>query len=224
MEEGIKVSSQKAAQIEENTRLQARSSQWQSEREWRLTASHFGEIVKVTDQRDMEIFCESMYFPKDLLRVPAIRHGRTYEGTALQKFAEVTGKKVLKSGFCVDPQYPFLGASPDAFIEGEDAVVEVKCPYAGRKSKISPGKHFSMLERVDGRVQLKRNNNYFFQIMGQMKLSRKTHGYFVVYTHKDLYYEKIEFDDVFFMNQMLPKLQEFYNEVYCPYIASVLKK
>ena len=165
-----------------------------------------------------------MYTPKNLLNVPAIRHGRTYESVALEKFSEITKKKVLPSGFCVDPAYPFLGASPDAFVEGESAVVEIKCPYNGRKKKIVPGKDFAFLEEVDGEIHLRRCHNYYYQIMGQMKLSKRSHCYFVVYTFEDMFYEKIDLDEEFFMSNMLPKLKEFYDQYYCPYLASVLKQ
>ena len=165
-----------------------------------------------------------MYEPKDLGRVPSIRHGCTYESIAIQKFSEITGKEVDKSGFCLHPDFPYLGASPDGFIKGEEAVVEVKCPYMGRKSKIAPGKNFPFLEYSGGNIQIKRTNNYYYQIVGQMKLAQKKEGYFVVYTHEDLFYEKIILDDDLFMNTMLPKLKAFYDQHYCPYVASVLKK
>ena len=228
MKEGIKVSADQAAKIEEQTQQQSKSkkNKWQSERESRLTASNFGAIMTLTDRRDIENFCKSMHTQQNLSHIPAIKHGQIYEAAALEKFAEVTGKRVLKSGFCIDPQYPFLGASPDAFVEGEDAVIEIKCPYNGRNSQISADtlKHFSFLEEVDNTLRLKRNNKYFYQIVGQMKLSKRSYGYFVVYTFKDLHYEKITLDEDFFMNTMLPKLREFYDNEYCPYITSLLKK
>ena len=37
---------------------------------------------------------------------------------------------------------PYLGASHDEII-GDDAAVEVKCPYAGRDLPISPGPKFT---------------------------------------------------------------------------------
>lgn len=223
MEQGIKISEKEAKIIEKKTQDQA-GSLWMQEREWRLTASNFGEICKITESRDIEKFCESMYNPKDLNHVPSIRHGKTYESVALQKFTEVTGKKLKKSGFCVDPEYPYLGATPDSFVQDEEAVVECKCPFAGRNSVIQPGKNFSFLEKVGDCVRLKRNNNYYYQLVGQMKLAKKNTGYFVVYTYKDLFYEKITFDEDFFSNHMLPKLSDFYYQHYCPFVASELKK
>ena len=220
MEEGTKVSEKEAMEIEVQTRGQAGSRRWKSEREWRLTASKFGEIIKVTDRRDMEKFCESLYNQPDLSRVPAVRHGCTYESVALKKFTEITEKKLVKSGLCIHPDFPFLGASPDSFVAEEDALVEVKCPYKARQCKITPGEDFDFLERNGDQIQLKRSHNYYYQVVGQLKLSQRNHCYFVVYTFKDFFYEKIALDNAFFMNEMLPKLKDFYETKYCPYIAS----
>ena len=166
-----------------------------------------------------------MYSPKNLNHVPSIRHGQTYESIALEKFSELTGKKVLKSGFCVRPDLDYLGASPDSFVQDESAVVEVKCPFVGRNCKITPGgKKFPFLEMIGDKISLKRTHNYYYQVVGQMYLSKKETAYFCVYTYKDFVYEKITLDEEFFKSTMLPKLKDFYNNVYCPYVASVLKQ
>ena len=226
MKEGIKVSEHEASLIEAKTRKQSSSEEWKLQRQSRLTASNFGAICKSTDDRDMEIFCKSMHSPPNLIHVPAIRHGCTYESVALKKFSEMTGKTILPSGFCILPRLPFLGATPDGVVQDEDAVIEVKCPFEGRSSKVNPGKNFTFLERVgsNGPIRLKRTHNYYYQLVGQMMLSRKNVGYFVVFTHQDLFYEKIELDKDFFNNAMLPKLKDFYDNIYCPYVASVMKK
>ena len=224
MEQGIKISVKEAALIEANTRDQSICGQWGKERENRLTASHFGEIITLTDRRDIALLCASMYEPKNLSHIPAIRHGNTYESVALQKFTEVTGKALKKSGFCVDPNIPYLGASPDSFLQDEDAVVEAKCPFVGRNQKIIAGKHFSFLERVGDQMRLKRTHKYYYQLVGEMKIAKKNVGYFIVYTYKDFFYERITLDEAFFNAEMLPKLKDFYFMHYLPYVASALAK
>ena len=223
MKEGIKVSAEQAAYIEAKTQGQSSSERWKSERELRLTASNFGQICTITERRDIPKLCEAMYSPKDLSKVPAIRHGNTYESIALEKFTESTGKEVIKSGFCVHPDFPFLGASPDGFVKDEDAIIEVKCPYAARKSKISP-ETVDFLEKVGDQICLKKTSKYYYQVIGQMVLSQRNHGYFVVYTHKDFFYQKMSVDNKFFTYNMLAKLKNFYNKHYCPYVASKLKE
>ena len=105
----MKVSEQMAADIEAKTRAQSAGNLWRAERQWRLSASHFGDIINVTGRRNMVEFCKSMYSPKDLSKVPAIRHGNIYEPIALEQFSAVTGKTVVRSGLCIDPELPFLG-------------------------------------------------------------------------------------------------------------------
>ena len=225
MKEGIKVSEEQSAAIERETRDQAPSQKWRSEREWRVTASHFGTVCKATERRDLEKLCASMYRPPNL-DSPPIRHGRTYESVALKKFCEVKGKRVNRCGFFVHPDLPYLGASPDGIVEGENAVVEIKCPFSARNSKISPEniKNFSFLERCGDNIRLKRNHDHYYQVIGQLKLAKRIKCYFCVYTFEDLFVEEIFYDDHMFMSTMLPKLKDFYEKEYCPYVVSSLKQ
>jgi hypothetical protein len=127
----------------------------------------------------------------------------------------------FSSGLFVDVLRPHLAASPDGIVVGEEAVMEVKCPFNGREDKIAPGKKFLFLEKRDGGIHLKKGHSYFYQIMGQMAICKKPVCYFVVYTFCDIMIEKIEFDEHFYAN-MLPLLETFYTEHYVPAIVSTL--
>ena len=124
------------------------------------------------------------------------------------------------------PRYPYLGASPDGVVKGEEAVVEVKCPYSGRRDKIKPGKNFSFLEMKDGDTyQLKRSDKYYYQVTAEMMLARKSTCYFIVYTlAPDMFIEKITLDEEFFMTEMLPKLKDFFEQHYLPIAAAEIAK
>ncbi len=116
----------------------------------------------------------------------------------------------------------FLGASPDGLV-GDDALVEVKCPYRGRHKKIEPNEDFQFLKTAEnGERMLKRNHNYFYQVMGQLAISQRKTCYFVVYTFEDMFIEKIEYDSKLFLIHMLPTLQSFYYDVYRPFVAKTL--
>jgi putative phage-type endonuclease len=203
--------------LEEQTRGQAQSKLWFKERKFRITASHFGEICKATDRRNLTSLCQNIFEPVQLSS-PAILHGKTYEAVALKKFEEMLGTKLLPSGLIVDWQRPFLGASPDGMLAQCNAIVEVKCPYTAKDSTIS-STTVSFLENVSGKLQLKRNHSYYFQIQGQLSLAKKSKCYFVVYTHKDLFIEIIPHDDAF-CKAMLLSLEAFYTKNYRPYVAS----
>jgi len=185
-----------------------------------LTASHFGDIVKATEKRDLQKLAESILNPTELCG-EAVVHGRTYETVAIEKFEKLSSLKVTRCGLFINPSYPFLAASPDGVISST-AVIEVKCPFNGRNMLIKPGKFFPFLAQTDNCVSLKKNHKYYYQIQGQLGIARREHCFFVVYTHADIFIEKVIFDECFFLNEMLPKLEFFYKTVYRPHIAKLL--
>ena len=122
--------------------------------------------------------------------------GKTYKGVAIDKFKEKTGLPINPCGLFIHTEMAFLAASPDGCIykDGKRILVEVKCPYQGRNKMITPGESFQFLEiTADGSVKLKHSHNYFYQVMGQMVVTRSKLCYFFVYTHDDFLIEEIEF-------------------------------
>ena len=156
------------------------------------------------------------------LSTEAIVHGKTYETVAISKFEELHNLKVLPCGLFIHEEYPFLAATPDG-LAGASETVEVKCPYVGRNSEIKATNEFPFLFINDqNELHLKSNHNYMYQIQGQLAISKKTSCYFVVFTFKELFVEKIAYDKTFFTNHILPKTEIFYENFYKPVIASKL--
>ena len=210
-----------ADMIEKETRDQSSTAKWFDERQWRLTASRFGDIVHASDRRNMTELSASMYSPPSL-HTEAIVHGQVHEKSAITKFEEVTGKRVSPCGFYIDLEQPFLGASPDGLVKDEDALVEVKCSYKGREKNVDATTDFPFLEKgLDGVVRLKKSHKYYAQVMGQMGVCKKKMSYFVVHTFCDLFIQEIPFDKNYF-DTMIPKLLEFYNQHYVPFVSSKL--
>jgi hypothetical protein len=156
------------------------------------------------------------------LSTEAIVHGKTYEKVAISKFEELHHLKVLPCGLFIHEEYPFLAATPDGLV-GASEIVEVKCPYVGRNSEIKANKEFPFLFlNEQNELHLKRNHYYMYQIQGQLKISKKTSCFFVVFTFKEIFVEKIAYDETFFLNHILPKTKNFYENYYKPLIASKL--
>ncbi len=168
----------------------------------------------------MELLCASMFNSSEL-NTPAIIHGKTWESTAIKTFEKSMDVQVERCGLFVSSKHPFLGASPDGII-GTDCVIEVKCPFNGRNSKIGLGKSFPFLTKEGEDIVLKRNHRYYYQVMGQLAITDRKYCYFVVYTYEDLHVQKIEYDASFFNDSVLPKLAQFYQQHYLPYVASQL--
>ncbi len=207
-----------ANKIEVNTRDQAKSVKWHTEREWRITASNFGTISRMTCRRNILKLCKALMQSQCIVTAP-ILHGRHYEQLAIERFQELSSLKVKKCGLFILPSLPFLGATPDGVID-EDAIVEVKCPYKGRETEIRPGKFFPFLLYENGNLMLKKTHRYYDQVQGQLHLSGRKVCYFVVYTFKDCQYFKVELDAEYCKLALVPKLELFYGKHFRPYVAS----
>lgn len=84
----FKVTRQQAADIEFQTRGQAASTVWFIERQWRLTSSRFGEVIRMTERRDTAKFCKSLVGDVSIAS-PALTHGKTQEPEALRALEKV---------------------------------------------------------------------------------------------------------------------------------------
>jgi len=67
------------------------------------------------------------------------------------------GAKVKPAGFFICTEHPWLKASPDGVID-EEQIIEIKCPYRGRNSKVEPSGEFTFLERCNNTVRLKKHS------------------------------------------------------------------
>jgi hypothetical protein len=94
--------------------------------------------------------------------------------------------KILPSGLFVDMNLPFLAASPDGII-GDDSLVEIKCPASAKElspvEAVTIGKIKSCLVN-NGQLQLKRSDNYYYQVHGQLYISQRMYYYFCQWTPK----------------------------------------
>ena len=98
---------------------------------------------------------------------PALDYGTRSEPLAVSQFEQETGLKADPAGFVVSSQYPWLGASPDGYV-GEDALLEVKCPYGMKRSEEPEFKPISLMPHYYAQVQIQmictdRNMCYFAQ-------------------------------------------------------------
>jgi hypothetical protein len=169
----------------------------------------------------MESLAQTLLSPCNLT-TKAVNHGRVQEQEAVQKFSQMTGLTVQRCGLFIDVANPHLAATPDGHVVEEDALLEIKCPYNGRASEITTGKHFPFLEIRDKELKLKLNHSYYYQVQGQMKICQKKACYFVMFTLCDIFAERIEFDTDFFDEKMSPFLQTFYDQHYLPHVVKSL--
>jgi len=152
-----------------------------------------------------------------------MEYGKTCEVLAKRAYTSTSSADLHlhDCGFVINPEFPFLGASPDAKVckDGVTGIVEIKCPYTARNLSIPEAVHQMgdksnfCLELVgNGEVHLKQNHEYYYQVQGQLMITGTPFCDFVVYTEKDLFIETI-LPDTETMNKMLDKLVNTYKHV-----------
>ena len=213
--------------IEARTRDQAKSPEWVNQRKFRLTASNFG-LVK-NRKRNHENLVKNLINPKSFSSRHTA-HGKKYESVAVrkyEKFMQDSGNPVIvqKSGFVVDMDCPFLGASPDGKIidlgcSEKYGILEIKCPET--KFEVTPLDACSdpafYLEDMDGIPTLKKSHSYYDQVQGQSGITKAKWCDFVVYTDKGMSIERLTLNEIHW-TELKQRLTHFYFEYFLPEAA-----
>lgn len=79
-----------------------------------------------------------------------------------------------------------MAASPDGLIN-EDSILEIKCPSSIKEYTPQEAVTLKKLKyMVDnkGKLVLKKTDNYYYQVQGQLNIAEKKYCYFVVWSPK----------------------------------------
>ena len=112
---------------------------------------------------------------------------------------------VKSSGLVIDTEEPSLAYSPDCLVEDPElpdprGICEVKCPYNLAKDFITPAKaakdnkSFCCKLGTQGKPELKRTHNYFYQVQGALAITRHSWCDFVVWSPAGISVEHIAFN------------------------------
>ena len=201
--------------VEAATRQQNICKQWFEERQFRLTASKFGVIIK--RQRQHTSLVSQVLYASVSPSVSALQWGREHETDAVNAYKKTlsSNMKVTKAGIFID-KCGYLGASPDGIVIDKDGLpsklIEVKCPFNAQDKTIKQAcetKSFCCC-LDEGKPHLKLDHDYFFQVQGQMAITGIHTCDFVVWTPKDVFIQTVLFDSKFWNQICLPKLKNFF--------------
>lgn len=217
----IKLSIGDIHKIERHTIGQSSNESWKNERQYRLTASHFGKVctLRPTTPRDNTIkyilYGEKLFGTTPAMKLVILfkqsqkifyfvhvfnirfRYGIQNESIAKNAFEEACNLSCDPCGLFVDEQFHFLAASPDGLIN-HDGILEVKCPFSikhitPQEAAINKILKYLIVNK-EGAIELKRTHHYFYQIQGQLHITKRKYCYLVVWTPKGITYHAIIFN------------------------------
>lgn len=207
---------------------QANNSLWKYQRTGRLTASKFYDVLRYkgnNPNNSIVSSCLGLY--KDFTTA-ATKYGLDNESSARaiyvkNMFSKHTSFKCEETGFHVYRGYPYFGASPDGVVLCKccgQGVLEIKCPFTLKDLYAKDAmKKLSSFHIVNGLPVLKQTEDspYYIQMLGQMAVCNVSYCDFVLYTQKDFYMERIEFNESMW-NSVELKLKSFYESFILPTI------
>lgn len=202
--------------LEKETRQQSINNIWHCVRSPRLTSSSFKRVY--SRRADYEQLATSMQ-RRTTLQTTAMKRGLELEPVAAAHYTEVTGNPVYMCGFVINPNARHLGTSPDRKVlqHGYDkryGLLEIKCPdqYSYTSCKY--------LQKHSGDTySLKRNHEYYYQVIGQMGITGMPWCDFFVKCDNDYHLERIHFD-IEMWGKMKTKLDWFFFEYFLPALCN----
>nr|XP_050041498.1 uncharacterized protein LOC126538819 [Dermacentor andersoni] len=177
---------------ERDTRGQAESPVWFQERRKSLTASSFGRVCKMREHTSCEKTIRALLY--NSAYTDAMRFGRQHKALAVQELEEHLGVQVQKSSLFVHPAHCYLAASPDGLV-GNHNVVEAKCPKSASLMTIAEAMEQKKLHHMtidsSGKIALKSRSNYWYQIQGQLNITKRQACLLVLRTEKSLFVREL---------------------------------
>lgn len=221
----------------QGTREQSSSDQWFCERFWRLTASKCLDacrIAKLIRNNDKNAAVKAMKFinsnvwkmdPEEYTTT-YMKYGLESEPKAINKYQDQIGAQVLQTGLWVNPQFPFLACSPDGLI-ASDGLIEIKSLKLFKENTIDSvisgdaaivkdvmGRQCFVVK--NGKCQLKRTHQYYYQIQMQLLVTERQYCDFVLYAEEGPVSIERIYPDPLVTQEIIQDLTLFWDRVIAP--------
>ena len=190
----VDISKEMAEKVEQATRSQSHSKLWFKYRAGRITASRMKAVCRTDPGNPAQSLIKSICYPEAFsFTTAATKWGCKHEKQGQEMYLAVNKLKhhdlsVAESGLVINPQWPFIGASPDGIINCTccgKGVLEIKCPYCHQGTDVQAvaikDSRFC-LKMVDGELQLDHTHTYYYQVQSQLFVCDVEYGDFCVCT------------------------------------------
>lgn len=136
-----------------------------------------------------------------------MKYGNEYEPAVRSAFEEATGERVSECGLFLYETYSFLCTSPDGLV-GEEGLIEIKCQFTARDATSLNDER--ILEKVGIKNnRLLENQKYYFQVQGQLNITKRKWYDFLVWCENDFKILRIH-RSCEFWEQLIHELNYFY--------------
>ena len=189
------VTEEQSANLEQATRDQAISTLWYQHRNGRITASKAHDVLTLRPTTSPQNLVRRImgYSSYDLSKKDAVKWGLDHEDecrTLFTGYMETAHPnfKCRPSGFKVNSNHPFLGASPDGVTSCDccgEGTLEIKCPFKHRNITVREAANNDRDFCLDANLQLKPSHRYYTQVQFQMYIANVDHCDFVVFTKSE---------------------------------------
>jgi YqaJ-like viral recombinase domain len=152
----------------------------------------------------------------------ATDYGRRNESIARRQYEGHLGVKVQPTGLTLMPNLHYIGATADGIVNS--TAIEIKCPFRAQGMTIDEliESGYEHVEKLDsGNLVLKKSSPYFCQVQGEMAIKGCELCHFILWTPTDLEIISVPFDHTYWSNELLPKLQTFFNNYVRPELITV---
>ena len=131
--------------IEKETRSQYKSTLWFKYRAGRITSSRMKAVCHTDATNPSRGLIKSIFYPEEFaFTSKQTSWGLKQENVARELYLKISTPMhddltVSGSGLVINPQWPFIGASPDGAVECKccgKGVLEIKCPYSHRQDSV----------------------------------------------------------------------------------------
>ena len=177
--------------IEHDTREQSHGAAFFKHRAGRIGASVCYSVTHTNPAQPSVSLIKRICYPQ-LFKVnsKAVNHGIKNESKAIDAYKSVMSSKhkdfsVKKCGVYIDKDHPWMHATPDFIVTCSCCGCgcgEVKCPITIENCDFQSytAKKSSCLKSVDGKLQLKRDHQYYYQVQQQLRITGRQYCDFVV--------------------------------------------
>ena len=186
-------------QIENTTKDQSLSMVWKAERQIRLISSNFGNIMSRKQSNISNKIIKNLLYTSFERNIHTVRGLAQEQNTIIESKNQHKGSRVEKLGLVICYKYPYLAASTDGLIidsDGHEGLLEVKNLLQSNQMSLNEAtesKSFC-LENVNGKLKLKRQHKFYYQVQGQLNIMNYSWCDFVVrrVNPYEMFVERIE--------------------------------